>query len=149
MANLLLVDFENVHRVDTSRLDNSFEVIIFVGAMQKTPALPQESGPAKQRLKVSFQKVSGNGRNALDFHVAFHLGRVFETARDTHCFVLSRDTGFDPLLNHLKCQRIEVQACGRACRHRPNLRSLSAMRENDIGRAQRWPLVRKLRSLYC
>lgn len=111
MTNLLLVDYENVTRIDTSRLDHSFKVMIFVGATQKAPNVPQCTDPVKQRLQVSFHRVSGNGRNALDFHVAFHLGRVFETARDTECFVLSRDKGFDPLLtylnaNGLKCKRV-------------------------------------------
>lgn len=48
----------------------------------------------------------------MDFHIAFELGRTFETAPDTHCFVLSGDKGFDPLLNHLNvngmtCRRVE------------------------------------------
>jgi len=48
----------------------------------------------------------------LDFQIAFELGRTFETAPDTECFVLSGDKGFDPLLNHLNsngmaCKRVE------------------------------------------
>ena len=50
-------------------------------------------------------------RNALDFHIACHLGRVLETARNTSCVVLSKDKGFDPLLRQLnkiglRCRRI-------------------------------------------
>lgn len=57
--------------------------------------------------------MEGTGRNALDFHIAFQLGRTFETAPTTECFVLSRDKGYDPLLLHLnkngvKCRRIEA-----------------------------------------
>ena len=34
---LLLVDFENVHKVDISLLDESYRAIIFVGANQNPP----------------------------------------------------------------------------------------------------------------
>lgn len=34
-TKLLLVDFENVQQVDLSKLDDTYRVIIFVGASQK------------------------------------------------------------------------------------------------------------------
>ncbi|MGH8582040.1 MAG: PIN domain-containing protein [Gammaproteobacteria bacterium] len=108
---LLLVDFENVHEVDLSRLDNRFHIIIFVGANQKS--VPIELVTNAQRLgnRIEWQKVEGNGRNALDFFIACQLGRVLETSPQLHCIVLSKDKGFDPLLRHLnknglKCKRI-------------------------------------------
>jgi hypothetical protein len=98
------------HKVDLSPLDESFRAIIFVGANQNPPKASRM--PAQRFSRVDFLKISGTGKNALDFHIAFQLGRTFETAPDTHCFVLSGDKGFDPLLNHLyglgmTCRRIE------------------------------------------
>ena len=108
---LLLVDFENVQQVNLSRLDDSTIVIIFVGASQK--AIPIELVTSAQRLgaRVEWQKVEGSGSNALDFHIACHLGRVLEKSPELHCIVLSKDKGFDPLLRQLnklglKCKRI-------------------------------------------
>jgi len=108
---LLLVDFENVQQVDLSRLHDNTNVIIFVGASQK--AVPIELVTSAQHLgpRVEWQKVEGNGSNALDFHIACHLGRVLEKSPQVHCTVLSKDKGFDPLLrqlnkNGLTCQRI-------------------------------------------
>ena len=108
---LLLVDFENVQQVDISRLDDGTNVIIFVGASQK--AVPIELVTLAQRLgeRVEWQKVEGNGSNALDFHIACHLGRVLEKSPQLRCIVLSKDKGFDPLLRQLnklglKCKRI-------------------------------------------
>src|SRR5688572_2938834 len=97
-ANLLLVDFENVHRLDLSGLDMSFQVVIFVGATQKPPSIDRARTARTKPPRIEFQSVQGSGKNALDFHIAFHLGRVFETAKDTSCYVLSKDKGFDPLL---------------------------------------------------
>ena len=109
---LLLVDFENKQKVDLSPLDESFKAIIFVGANQNPPKASKKPATAHRFSRVDFLKISGTGKNALDFHIAFYLGRTFETAPDTRCFILSSDKGFDPLLNHLNangmtCSRIE------------------------------------------
>ena len=109
--DLLLVDFENVQQVDLSRLDDSANVIIFVGASQKAVPLELVTSAQKFGARVEWQKVEGNGGNALDFHIACHLGRVLEKSPQLHCIVLSKDKGFDPLLRQLnkvglKCKRI-------------------------------------------
>lgn len=114
---LLLVDFENVQQVDLSRIDDSFRVVIFVGQSQKS--VPFSLVTEAQRLgsKVEWQKISGEGRNALDFFIAWYLGRVFEQPHRPECFILSKDKGFDPLLRHLN-------AAGLCCRRVDNLAHL-------------------------
>jgi len=109
---LLLVDFENVQHIDLSAIDDTSRVIVFLGANQKN--LPTELVAAAQKLgdRLEWLKIEGSGTNALDFHIAWYLGRVFESSRDTRCIVLSKDKGFDPLLRHLNklglvCQRVE------------------------------------------
>ena len=98
--------------MDLSPLDESVRAIIFVGANQNPPKASKKPATAHRFSQVDFLKISGAGKNALDFHIAFELGRTFETAPDTQCFVLSGDKGFDPLLNHLNangmtCRRVE------------------------------------------
>ena len=104
------MDYENVPRIDLSILDESYEAIVFVGAGQN-PRGASERDTAHRFRRVDFQKIAGSGKNALDFHIAFHLGRTFETSPETICIVVSRDKGFDPLLVHLnsnglQCRRI-------------------------------------------
>ena len=96
---LLLVDYENVHKVDLSLLDNSYSAIIFVGAKQNPPKTARKSSTAHRFKRVDFHKIEGSGTNALDFHIAFQLGRTIETAPQTECFLLSTDKSFDPLLS--------------------------------------------------
>jgi hypothetical protein len=108
---LLLVDFENVHQVDLSRLDDNFKIIIFVGANQKSVPIELVTNAQKLGTRVEWQKVDGVGSNALDFFIACQLGRVSEKSPQINCIVLSKDKGFDPLLKHLnknglKCKRI-------------------------------------------
>jgi hypothetical protein len=108
---LLLVDFENVQQVELSGLDDSFRIIIFVGAGQKSVPIGLVASAQRLGSRVEWQKVAGEGRNALDFFIACHLGRVFDKSPRPECFVLSKDKGFDPLLRQLnadglKCRRI-------------------------------------------
>jgi hypothetical protein len=112
---LLLVDLENVHKVDLSLLDESYRAIIYVGAKQNPPKAASKKATAHRFLRADFQKIEGIGKNALDFHIAFQLGRTIETAPDTECIVLSADKGFDPLLAHLnknglRCRRVSAMA---------------------------------------
>ena len=108
---LVLVDYENVHKVDLSLLDDSYSAIVYVGAKQNPPKAAKKPATAHRFTRVDFQKIEGSGKNALDFHIAFQLGRIIETAPATECIVLSKDKGFDPLVAHLnknglKCSRV-------------------------------------------
>lgn len=110
---LLLVDLENVHKIDLSLLDETYRAIIYVGAKQNPPKAASKKATAHRFQRVDFQKIEGIGKNALDFHIAFQLGRIIETEPDTECIVLSADKGFDPLLSHLNkngliCRRVNA-----------------------------------------
>jgi hypothetical protein len=108
----LLIDFENVQQINLSKIAEDIQVTIFIGCSQKT--IPFELVQAAQRLgkRLEWLKVEGQGSNALDFHIAFYLGRHSIQSPKTDYFILSRDNGFDPLIQHLKkkglcCKRIQ------------------------------------------
>jgi hypothetical protein len=108
---LLLVDFENVQQVDLARLDDSFQIIIFVGAAQKSIPIELVTKAQKLGSRIEWQRVDATGSNALDFFIACQLGRVLESSPQRQCIVLSKDKGFDPLLRHLnktglQCKRL-------------------------------------------
>jgi hypothetical protein len=112
---LLLVDFENVQQVELARLDDSYRVTIFVGADQKSVPFDLVTRAQQLGSRVEWQKITGNGSNALDFFIAFHLGRVFDRTPRPECVVLSKDKGFEPLLkflnaNGMVCRRINSLA---------------------------------------
>jgi hypothetical protein len=112
----IFIDFENVQPRDLALLkDRNFKVRIFVGATQAK--LPSEFVFAVQSLgsDAEYVRIEGNGRNALDFHIAYYLGRTSSTCPHGDFFVISKDTGFDPLLRHLKtagisCRRLSAIA---------------------------------------
>ena len=51
-------------------------------------------------------KISGNGSNALDFHIAYYIGKLAQHDPVAYFHIISKDTGFDPLIQHLKSQKI-------------------------------------------
>ena len=110
---LLLVDFENVQQVDLSKLDGSFHIVIFIGINQKTLPITLVIKNQKLGNRLEWKQVEGNGKNALDFYIAYELGKIFEKEPQSECIILSKDKGFNPLINSLKkkgrnCKRIET-----------------------------------------
>jgi len=106
----ILIDFENVQPRALPVLGaHDVKIYVFVGASQAR--LPFELVDALQALgdKVSYVKASGHGPNALDFHIAFYVGQL-AAADPGACFhIVSRDTGFDPLIRHLNDRNIAAQ----------------------------------------
>ena len=108
-TNYVLIDFENVRPESLDGLDSKhFKVLVFVGASQTT--LKFEVAEAMQRLgaRAQYVKISGNGPNALDFHIAFYIGHISASDATARFHIISRDTGFDPLVQHLKTKNISV-----------------------------------------
>ena len=107
----LRVDLENVQTINLARVPPEAKVMIFYGITQKK--LPEELVVQAQPLgtRLSWVKIAGQGPNALDFHIAYYLGRVLAEHPDTECAIISKDHGFDPLVRHLhatghKCRRV-------------------------------------------
>lgn len=110
--NILLVDYENRHHLDLSSLDSSYRVIIFVGVHQNSEKLQKRINRKNKKSQVEYINVMGAGKNGLDFHIAFQLGRLAETSPGINTYILSADKGFDPLISHLDmierpCKRVE------------------------------------------
>ena len=106
-TNYVLIDFENVQPQNLELLKNhEFRVMVFVGEHQKN--IPLQLAEALQKLgeKGSYIRINGNGKNALDFHIAFYIGQLAEKDPSAFFHIISRDTGFDPLIRHLKNKKI-------------------------------------------
>lgn len=103
----VLIDFESVQPDSLGALEQEhFKVHIFVGANQTK--LPFAVAAAIQRMgsRASYIKISGNGPNALDFHIAFYIGQLAAADSAAVFHIISKDSGFDPLIQHLKSRSI-------------------------------------------
>lgn len=106
-TNYVLIDFESVQTKSLELLTQEhFKVIVFVGANQCK--LPFEVAESLQQLgsRAEYIKISGRGPNALDFHIAYYIGRLVAEEPSAYFHIISKDTGFDPLIQHLRSKKI-------------------------------------------
>ena len=106
-TNYVLIDYENVQPSALSVLEKEhFKVIVFVGASQAKVAFDVAAQLQRLGPSASYVKISGNGPNALDFHIAYYIGHLAAAEPDAYFHIISRDTGFGPLIAHLKTKKI-------------------------------------------
>ena len=111
----LLIDFENIREVALSSISAEYRVIIFVGKSQNSIPFTITSEAQKLGERLQWIKIEGDGRNNLDFHLAFYLGRLSTKHAESQFLVLSKDRGFDPVIRHalsvgVQCSRVESLA---------------------------------------
>jgi len=128
--NYVLIDSENVRPEVLGRLSHEcFHVIIFVGANR--PKLDADAVFALQDLRElggegKYIRMSGNGPNALDFHIAYYMGKLAASNREAFYHIISKDTGFDPLINFLKKKEKILAARWAAVAEIPLVKALEA-----------------------
>ncbi|MDY0391068.1 PIN domain-containing protein [Desulfobulbus oligotrophicus] len=106
-TNYVLIDYENVQPSALSVLEKEhFKVIVFVGSNQAKITFDVAAQLQRLGSSASYIKISGNGPNALDFHIAYYIGHLAATDPDAYFHIISKDTGFDPLIAHLKAKKI-------------------------------------------
>lgn len=130
--NYVLIDYENVQPKHLSLLDREeFRIKVFLGAHQAR--LARRLAVDLQRLgpvKAEYIEVSGTGSNALDFHIAYYIGRISAEDKESFFHIISKDRGFDPLITHLKENNIFCQRSA-SIEDIPLLRTLSAASTPD------------------
>lgn len=106
-TNYVLIDYENVQPEAMAVLNEEhFKVIVFVGANQAKVSFDVASALQQMGERAEYIRISGNGSNALDFHIAFYIGQLAAKEPDAYFHIVSKDTGFDPLVDHLKARKI-------------------------------------------
>ena len=110
--NIILIDYENLQPADLVGLQGEdVSVLVFVGAQQNR--IPFDFAEAMQQLgtQARYVKIGGSGRNALDFHLAFYLGELTQQYPGGVFRIVSKDSGFDPLIAHLQARGFAVERC--------------------------------------
>lgn len=106
-TNYVLIDSENVRPESLNLLqDECFRVLVFMGANQNKVLLNIVKSLQPFGTRAEYIQIAGNGPNALDFHIAFYIGKLAEKEPNSFFHIISKDTGFDPLISHLKDQKI-------------------------------------------
>ena len=109
-TNYFLIDYENVQPKSLQVLNGQpVKVIVFLGANQGKVSV--EVAKALQSLgsNAEYVQISGNGPNAVDFHIAFTIGEISKSDESARFHIISKDSGFDPLIEYLRTKRIVAQ----------------------------------------
>ena len=107
----VLLDYENVQPslAALAKLAPGFtDVWLFHGPHQAKQALAY----AADHERVTLVPRSGQGPNALDFHVAFYLGYVAAKHPDAELVVVANDRGYDPMLAHARMLEFRARRVG-------------------------------------
>ncbi|MBV5316403.1 MAG: hypothetical protein JZU50_01205 [Desulfobulbaceae bacterium] len=106
-TNYVLIDYENVQVKSLALLKGEqFRVRVFLGP--NNTKLPVELVLAMQDLgdRGEYVVLETPGANALDFHIAYYLGALAATDPSGFFHIISKDTGFDSLIKHLKAKKV-------------------------------------------
>lgn len=116
MKRVILVDFENIQKLEFEYIDTTnTDILIFVGRSQtKIPfQLVEKAQTLGDHLK--WLKIAGDGKNNLDFHLAFELGRLCEEKKkEVELVVLSKDSGYDSLIKYINEMGIHTKRIANA-----------------------------------
>jgi hypothetical protein len=145
-TDYVLVDYENVQPRALELLDQAHvKVVLFVGASQAKVSFETASALQQMGSNASYVKISGSGPNALDFHIAYYIGQMVAKDPAAHFHIISKDTGFDPLVEHLKTKNLSAS---RSCEvsEIPLIKAARAAAENlpPMHSASPKPLVENL-----
>jgi PIN domain len=105
--NYVLIDFENVQPKNMSLLiGGPFKIKIFLGVNQTK--IPREIATTMQEFgaEAEYIEAGGSGKNALDFHIAYYIGKLSTETPDAFFHIISKDTDFDPLIKYLNNQKL-------------------------------------------
>lgn len=107
----ILVDFENVQPPDMGLLSgDQYQLRIFRGPHQNKLDFDIAVSLQPHGDRVKYIQSDRHGKNALDFHIAFYMGRLLQeleatgsaASSNTRFVVISKDGGFDALMNHVQ-----------------------------------------------
>lgn len=105
--HFVLSDFENVQFKEIGALKpGECRIKLFIGHSQTKLSVELFEALQPFGADAEIVRISGNGPNALDFHIAFYVGRLAAEFPGSRFSIISRDTGFDPLIKHLASQGI-------------------------------------------
>jgi hypothetical protein len=119
-TSYILIDHENVHSLDPGKIAGlPVKVLVFLGKQTTKLAVADVRKLLEHPGQIELITISGQGKNVLDFHIAYYAGRI--SAADPHAsiHIISRDKGFDPLIAHLKTRAVLAQRSERT----PDLRN--------------------------
>jgi hypothetical protein len=105
---VIFIDLENVQKIDDSYLSPHTKIYIMVGKGQEKLSLDLLKEKYNKVESIEPIKINGVGNNALDFFIAFYLGKYYDDFKNAKIIIYTKDGGYEPLKNHLLEKNINI-----------------------------------------
>lgn len=108
-VNHIFIDFENVHEVDLSLIGEKLvDLTILLGPKQTKLDADLVEKILQHANSVQLVRLTEPGRNAVDFALAYYVGRSAALDPSGFFHIISGDTGYDPLVAHLRRNHVKA-----------------------------------------
>ncbi len=108
--NHIFLDYENVHKVDLAIIGSkAVSFMLLMGPRQTKLDVSLVEKLLEHAASVQLVRLTASGKNALDFALAFYVGRAVAADPTGHFHIVSKDGGYDPLIEHLKGKGISAR----------------------------------------
>jgi PIN domain len=106
-VNHVFVDYENVHAVDPAIIGSqTMHVTLLLGAKKTTLDATVVEKLLRHAATMEMIRLTSSGRNALDFTLAYYIGRAVAADPTGRFHIVSKDKGYDPLIEHLRSRHV-------------------------------------------
>ena len=108
-VNHVFVDFENVHEIDHAIIGSkAVSFTLLLGSRQTKLDVSLVEKLLEHATSVQLVRLTAGGNNALDFTLAYYIGRAVASDPTGYFHIVSKDTGYDPLIEHLRSKHIRA-----------------------------------------
>lgn len=98
----LLIDFENVQPQNLDNLPtDGIHIWLFIGIQHKMLPVSLVKSLLRFGERAHLVQLQKTGKNALDFYLSYYLGQITATDPEAQIGILSRDGGYDVLVEHI------------------------------------------------
>jgi hypothetical protein len=109
-VNHVFVDFENLRAVDPAIIGaKAVHLTLLLGASQTKLEATLVENLLQHAATVKMVRLASSGRNAVDFVLAYYLGRAVLADPCGYFHIVSKDKGYDPLIEHLRGKHIHAR----------------------------------------
>ena len=112
--SIYLVDYENVSLLGLEgieKLKEEEKVFIFYGNSAGSISFEMHAKIAQTKAEVKYLKTERSGKNYLDFQLATLSGYLVATTKETDFIIISKDTGFESVIDFWNQQSVADHRC--------------------------------------
>jgi hypothetical protein len=107
-----MIDYENVHTFSPADLSvlqgEEFVVKLFLGVHNKEIGVDLVEALISIASRVELVRLKAAGTNALDFLIAFYIGKLWQETPEAAFFIISKDTDYNSLIKNLRAIGVDV-----------------------------------------